>query len=182
VVSPAVVARALELDPDLGRHGPRVLLLTLGSLMPAIALHPKAQRMRDAIRLIATEPSIRWIDCQSRKDVMNFWNFDPVGGIGLDLGAERHNPLVWPVRFRDLLSPQYYQRLRANFLRLHFQFIMAGDLRSTYDYFMLTCGPLPVEDWVVRGREALNEFDADAGYVATDGSAKHRQPADLSEA
>jgi hypothetical protein len=72
--------------------------------------------------------------------------------------------------------------LRANFLRLHFQFIMAGDLRSTYDYFMLTCGPLPIEDWVVRGREALSEFDADAAYVATNGSAKHRQPADLSEA
>jgi hypothetical protein len=181
VVSPAVVARALTLDPDLGRHGPRVVLLTLGSLMPAIALHPKAQRMRDAIRQIATEPSIRWIDCQSRKDVMNFWNFDPVGGIGLDLGAERHNPLVWPVRFRDLLSPQYYQRLRANFLRLHFQFIMAGDLRSAYDYFMLTCGPLPVEDWVVRGREALSEFDADAAHVGN-GSAKHREVVDLSEA
>jgi hypothetical protein len=181
VVSPAVVARALTLDPELGRHGPRIVLLTLGSLMPAIALHPKARRMRDAIRRIATEQSIRWIDCQSRKDVMNFWNFDPVGGIGLALGAERHNPLVWPVRFRDLLSPQYYQRLRANFLRLHFQFIMAGDLRSTYDYFMLTCGPLPVEDWVVRGREALTEFDADAAYVGN-GSAKHQEVVDLSEA
>ena len=39
VTAPAVVARALELDPELGRHGPRVVLLTPGSLMPGIGLH-----------------------------------------------------------------------------------------------------------------------------------------------
>ena len=42
----AIMARALELDPDLGRSGPRLVLLTLGSVMPAVALHPAAQRMR----------------------------------------------------------------------------------------------------------------------------------------
>ena len=39
VTAPAVMARALELDPELGRHGPRVVLLTPGSLMPGIGLH-----------------------------------------------------------------------------------------------------------------------------------------------
>lgn len=162
--APSIVARALALDPDLGRHGPRVVLLTLGSLMPAFALHPRGGRLREVIRRLATEPSIRWIDCQSRKDIMNFFEFDPVAGVGLDVGAERHNPLVWLIRFRDIVSAQYYERLRTNFLRLHFQFIMSGDLRAFYDYFMLTCGPLPVEEWATRGREALTEFSSDGAY------------------
>ena len=46
VTAPAVVARALELDPDVGRHGPAVILLTLGSIMPAAAVHPKARKLR----------------------------------------------------------------------------------------------------------------------------------------
>ena len=65
--APAVLSRALALDPDLGRRGPRVVLVTLGSVMPGIALHPKAQRMRDIVRRIAVEPSVQWIDCQSRR-------------------------------------------------------------------------------------------------------------------
>src|SRR6516225_4491750 len=38
----AVVARALERDPDIGRRGPPLILLTLGSIAPGAALHPKA--------------------------------------------------------------------------------------------------------------------------------------------
>jgi hypothetical protein len=28
-------------------------------------------------------------------------------------------------------------------MRLHYQFVMANELRSTYDYFMMVCGPIP---------------------------------------
>src|SRR5262249_58608875 len=32
-----MAARALELDPDLGRQGPRILVLTIGSITPAVS-------------------------------------------------------------------------------------------------------------------------------------------------
>src|SRR5262249_43053061 len=94
-----MVARALELDPDLGRHGPQVVLMTLGAIAAAAAVHPHARKLRSAVRTLALEPTVRWIDCQSRKDVLNLWDFDPVAGIGVDVGAERCNPVVWQVRF-----------------------------------------------------------------------------------
>jgi hypothetical protein len=28
-------------------------------------------------------------------------------------------------------------------MRLHYQFVMANERRSTYDYFMMVCGPIP---------------------------------------
>jgi hypothetical protein len=177
---PAIVARALARGPDLGRRGPRIIALTLGSVMPAVALHPQAQQLRDIIRRIAVEPSILWIDVQSRKDAMNFWDFDPVAGIGVQVGAERCNPLIWKVRFRDMLSPEYYARLRANFFRLHYQFVMACDRRAAYDFFMLVCGPLPVTEWAQRGEAALGEFSADAAYV--DGALAALQPARTAQA
>ena len=82
-LAPAVVARALERDPEVGRRGPPIVLLTLGSIAPGAALHPKAVALRAVAARLAVEPSILWVDCQSRVDVMNFWDFDPVAGIGV---------------------------------------------------------------------------------------------------
>lgn len=165
VISPVVIARALELDPDLGRHGTRVELLTVGSLMPAFALHPAADRLRTAIRRTAVEPSIVWVDCQARKDVMNFWDFDPVEGVGIDVGTERCNPTVWSVRFRDMLSDEVYQKLRFSYFRMHYQFIMGNDLRASYDYYLLTCGPVALAHWAGGPDEVFHAFSQDSAYV-----------------
>jgi hypothetical protein len=164
-LAPAVVARALELDPEVGRHGPRVVLLTLGSIMPGAALHPAATHLRSVIRRIAVEPSVLWIDCQSRKDVLNFWDFDPVAGVGVKVGAERCNPTVWQVRFRDMLSAEFYNRLRWNFFRMHYQFIMGNDMRSPYDYLMLLMSPLPVDEWAKRRWDAVQSFGPDGTFT-----------------
>jgi pimeloyl-ACP methyl ester carboxylesterase len=160
-----MVARALELDPDLGRRGPRVVALTIGSIASAVALHPRALKMRKVIRRLAIEPSIDWVDCQSRKDAMNLWGVDPVAGVGIQLGPERRNPLVWQVRFRDMLHAQFYGRLRWKFFRLHFQYIMANQMRAPYDFFMLIGSPVPITEWAKRQREIIAEFSADGKYL-----------------
>ena len=156
------MARALERAPELGRRGPPIVLLTLGSIMPGAALHPKATQLRSVVARLAVEPSIAWIDCQSRKDVMNFWDFDPVAGIGVAAGEARCNPLVWKLRFREMLSPEFYKRLRLNFYRMHYQFIMANDRRAPYDYFMLMCGPLAVATWARSYGAVMAAFAEDA--------------------
>jgi len=164
VLAPAIVARALARDPELGRHGPKIVLMTLGSIMPAVAMHPSATVMRDMVRRIAVEPSIVWIDCQSRKDIMNFWDFDPVAGIGIEAGAEHCNPTTWQVRFKDMVSPEFYRRLRTNFFRLHYQFILGSDRRAVYDYVMLTCGPAPIVEWAKHPHETLTSFAEDGTF------------------
>ncbi len=165
-LAPAVMVRALELDPEVGRRGPPVVLLTLGSIAPGAALHPRAEKLRALFARLAVEPSVRWIDCQTRLDVMNFWDFDPVEGIGVQAGPQRCNPLVWNLRLRDMLADDFVNRNRINFFRLHYQFIMANDHRAAYDYFMLVCGPLPVATWATRKRAALAAFAEDATLSA----------------
>ena len=66
-----IMARALTLDPNLGRHRPRVVLLTLGGNLPIVGFHKVAQDFRAHLARLAVETSIDWVDCQSRKDVMN---------------------------------------------------------------------------------------------------------------
>jgi hypothetical protein len=42
-----------------------------------------------------------------------------------------------------MLTTRTYWRYRLRFMRLHYQFVMANERRSTYDYFMMVCGLIP---------------------------------------
>jgi hypothetical protein len=150
-----ILARALKLDPALGRHGPRVVLLTIGGNFPIVGFHAVSQDFRDHLRLLAVEPSIDWIDCQSRKDVMNFYPFDPVEGHGIEVGPLRRNPTIVPIRFREIIKPEHYNLFRWKFFRVHFQFVMANELPHAYDFFMIVCGPIPLSERMARPEAAL---------------------------
>ena len=150
-----ILARALKLDPDLARHGPRVVLLTIGGNFPIVGFHAVSEDFRDHLRLLAIEPSIDWIDCQSRKDVMNFYPFDPIGGHGIDVGSARRNPTIVPVRFREIIRLEHYDLFRWKFFRVHFQFVMANERPHAYDFFMIVCGPIGLRQRMARPQAAL---------------------------
>ena len=157
-----ILARALKLDPSLGRHGPRIVLLTIGGNFPIVGFHATSKDFRDHLRLLAVEPSIDWIDCQSRKDVMNFYPFDPIAGHGIDVGPARRNPTIVPVRFREIIKPEHYNVFRWKFFRVHFQFVMANERPHAYDFFMIVCGPIPLRDRMALPEAALAVATGDA--------------------
>jgi hypothetical protein len=150
-----IMARALKLDPALGRHGPRIVLLTIGGNFPIVGFHAAAQDFRDHLRQLAIEPSIDWIDCQARKDVMSFFLFDPITSHGIDVGALRRNPTIVPVRFREIIKPENYNLFRWKFFRVHFQFVMANEEPYAYDFFMIVCGPIPLRERMAQPEAAL---------------------------
>jgi pimeloyl-ACP methyl ester carboxylesterase len=157
-----ILARALKLDPSLGRHGRRVLLLTLGGNYPIVGFHKCAQYFRDHLRELAVEPSVAWIECQARKDVMNFFKLDPIESHGIDVGEERCNPTIIPVRFREVIRPEHYNLWRWQFFRVHFQFVMANERPHAYDFFMIVCGPVPLRERMSQPVAALALATGDA--------------------
>ena len=171
-----ILARALEMDADLGRHGPRVVLLTLGGNLPIVGFLPVSAPFREHLRRLSLEPSIDWIDCQSRKDVMNFHPFDPIAGHGIETGAGRRNPTIVPVRFRDIVDPAHYNRFRWQFFRVHFQFVMANDRPHAYDFFMIVCGPLPLRQRVDDPTAALAAVMAERQNTAQPAAGLEQQP------
>ncbi|MBU6464729.1 MAG: hypothetical protein KGK01_14110 [Bradyrhizobium sp.] len=150
-----ILTRALKFDPDIGRYGPRIALLTIGGNLPIVGFNAAAQDFRDHLRRLAVEPSIDWIDCQARKDVMNFYPFDVITGHGIDVGASRRNPRIVSVRFRDIIEPAHYNRFRWQFFRVHFQFVMANERPHPYDFFMIACGPVPLRERMARPEAAV---------------------------
>jgi hypothetical protein len=157
-----ILARALKRDPTLGRHGPRIVLLTLGGNYPIVGFHKAAQDFRDHLRELAVEPSIDWIECQARKDVMNFFQLDPIESHGIDVGSRRRNPTIIPVRFREIIDPKHYKLFRWQFFRVHFQFVMANERPHAYDFFMIVCGPLRLRERMSHPEVALTIATGDA--------------------
>jgi pimeloyl-ACP methyl ester carboxylesterase len=161
-----ILARAIARDPALGLHGPRIVLLTLGGNYPIVGYHKAAQFFRDHLRTLATEPSIDWIDCQARKDVMNFFDLDPLESHGIDVGDARRNPTIVAIRFRDMIRPEHYNQFRWRFFRVHFQFVMANEVPHAYEFFMIVCGPVPLRERIARPDAALAIATGDAAARA----------------
>lgn len=159
-----VMAKALKRDPDVGRHGPIISVITVGSIMPTLAMHPAAAKLRDTIVTMATERTVLWADCQSREDFMNFWQFDPVTGIGADAGERRCNPRIWQVPIQQMIAPEIFAKVQFNYWRMHYQYIMSNDRRAAYDYYMFICGPAPFTDWAAQDGSACDAFAPDASY------------------
>jgi hypothetical protein len=90
--------------------------------------------LRDKVRRIAAEPSIVWAEYQAQDDVINFYKFDPLRLRRADGIHQPGGPWIRRVRMHDMLGETTLRRLRLRFVRLHYQFVMANERRSLYDY------------------------------------------------
>jgi pimeloyl-ACP methyl ester carboxylesterase len=155
-VAVEIAARALALDPDLGRRGPALALLMIGSCLPVVGFVRTADRLRRHIARLATEPSIQWVEYQAPQDVLNAFGFDPVRDLDLDLGgAVRVNPDIRSARFKETILPSTYRKMRWNFFRMHFHFLMPNDIPGEYDYPMIVCGPVSLADRIAEPAAAV---------------------------
>lgn len=156
VIAVQLTARLLTRNPEIGECGPALNLLTIGGELPLSATERKAEPLRRDIARLATARSLLWVDYQAPQDPLNASGFDPVRDLGLELGGESQvNPAIRSPRFKDLLSPKTYRRIRYNFFRVHFQFLMANELAGEYDYFAITCGPVRLKDRIADPCAAL---------------------------
>jgi hypothetical protein len=185
MVAVDVLARAFDRDPTLGRHGPKLNLLTVGATIPKLALHPRGAWLRESVRRLAAEPSLTWAEYQARDDFISFHKFDPVklrrlpsppqAGKGQSIcppalaGESREGgdgPIIRRVQIHQMLSAPTLRRLRFSYMRLHYQFVMANERRAAYDYFMLMCGPAPFRRNVTQPNGPADLYGADGAYAA----------------
>jgi hypothetical protein len=159
------LARAFDRDPALGHHGPKLALLTIGAVIPKIALHPRGGWLREKAQRLAVEPSLTWAEYQARDDFISFYRVDPVKLVAI---GDRYRPqglVIGRVQIFRMLSEENWRRFRYNYMRLHYQFVMANERRTAYDYFMLMCGPAPFRQTVTVADGPAALYGADGSYA-----------------
>lgn len=139
----SALALALAKFPRLGAHGTPVSLLTLGSSLPVLVMIPQAQVFRERLQALAGAGQIFWVDFNQTTDWTCWSHPDLLAMAGMDAppGAPPR-PLPRSPRIHTLFTAQRYEELKRDRLRLHFQYLMAGEQAGEYDFFAMTCGPV----------------------------------------
>lgn len=167
VLAVDLLDRALTLDPALGTRQTAVTFLTIGSSVLKIGVHNGAGRFRAAVARVARSRGIFWGDYQARVDIMNFYNIDPMAWMAL---PPENGPVIRLVEIGRMLEHATYRRIRLRFYRLHCQFVSGNDKRASYDYFMLTCGPVSARSQTLAPDGAVSMIGEDGALVGSPAS------------
>jgi hypothetical protein len=129
-----------------------VHLLTLGSGLLQVALHPKASRFGEMAKQLLGNGT-HWLDVQSLIDPINFLysNLDQKYGVE----APNYRELI--IRMRHLLSDATYRRIKYNLFRVHRQFVLPVEMKQRYSFHKIISCPTPFSAIIQAG--GLPEFD-----------------------
>jgi hypothetical protein len=163
-LSLVVIDRALQLDPQLRTGSKRLHIVSTGSSLLKVALHPAAGWLREAVGRVANTPSVYWVEYQALVDIINVYKVDPLVALGLPSVGK---PIVKIFRIRLMVQEHTYRRFHLNFLRIHRQAVMGNERRYFYDYYMLCCGPIALAARVAYPDEVVAAFAADGALNST---------------
>ncbi|WP_244487598.1 MULTISPECIES: hypothetical protein [unclassified Aureimonas] len=135
-----VLGAVLEADPGALR-GRRVVFLTLGGAILQSALLRSAKTLRAHVGRIARAPEIDWIEIQCLNDVVHFYRSNVVAACG---HRDAPSARIVFIRVKQMLTAEHYRRIRRDALRVHRQYVLGSDKRSSYDFALVTTGPAPV--------------------------------------
>jgi hypothetical protein len=136
----SLLARTLARDPALARRT-RVALLTLGGSIPMLAWQPEAAWFRQEIAALSGNSDIDWLDFTTAQDGATFAMLDPVALLDLPQAADGPRPKVLSTKLFEMFSPAAFARIRRDWRRVHFQYLMAFEKPGDYDYFAMVAGP-----------------------------------------
>ncbi len=147
ILTVPLVAELLKREPMLGMNGPKFGLVSLGNCLPLVSLLPGSGKLRDDLKTVATAPGVRWLDFSARRDGASVTQVDPleVSGISRPAGIPVR-PQQFPVRIVKMFPADVYSVIKKDIFRIHFQYIMAGELLTDYDFFAITAGPLSLAE------------------------------------
>lgn len=132
-----VAARALEQTGGKGRFS----FLTLGQAIAMTPTEAVAKQFRKDLLTIAISEQVDWIDVTSAIDGSCIALSDPLAlsRVTRPPGV-RIQPKLVSARFNHTFTRATHAAIRRDFLRTHFQYLMATELAGDYDYFLITAG------------------------------------------
>ena len=76
----------------------------------------------------------------ARADPLCFQQVNPAEAEGVSL-LNKNVPYRFVVKPYNMFDTEKYQTLKRNKMRIHFQYLMAADNKTDFDYFEIVTGP-----------------------------------------
>jgi hypothetical protein len=161
VLQPVIVDRAFWALPEFGKDGRSVSLLSLGSLLLAVGLHPEASWVVGPVSRIARDRWVYWAEYQAKQDVMSFPGSNPV----TELIGEHGKPVLQDISFKDMIVTDTKRQFPQIVFGNHRQFVRANSKRYFYDFFMVCCGPFTLSMRVEHPELMVKVFYPDGRLI-----------------
>lgn len=115
-------------------------VLSLGQSLSMVPCWPNTEHYRSKLRTISNMP-INWHDFTSVVDgpccpLVNIYQHAQVQHDNDAPGL----PKTLSARFHTMFSPETYKAIKKDRFRVHFQYLMATEKPTEYDYFLITAG------------------------------------------
>jgi hypothetical protein len=123
----------------------RLHLLTLGQCIPLLSFLPSATTFRNDLQTVSDNAYLPWTDISAPPDPLCFFQQNPLTASGIP-NAHADRVRCLNARIFPMFTPKTYRRIRLNKIRLHFQYLMASERPSPYDFFQITAGPAPLTE------------------------------------
>lgn len=144
MVALCLVARLLEDNPEADWR--QFHFVTLGQCIPYLGVMREARAFRKDVATVSRAADMAWTDFTAPPDPLCFYKINPAVACEVE-GAPEDRPKQLVVRIFRMFSAGSYARIRKDKLRIHFQYLMASELPSDYDYFRITSGPRSMHEY-----------------------------------
>ena len=156
----AVVDRAFWHLKEYEKSGRQICMLSTGSLLLAIALHPEGSWLIGPVSRITRDKMIYWAEYQAQEDVISFAGVNPatvlVGG--------HSKPSLQQVKIKNMIKIEK-QFLPEAAYQYHRQLVRANSRKYFYDFFMICCGPFALPTRIEDPELMITAFYADGRLV-----------------
>lgn len=145
----SVAASWLALGAGGAARSSKVKLMLIGSATPLLGVIPEAGWFRAQVAAVGAS-DMPWIDYTAPADPLCYALVNPFTALGLT-APTRRSYKIKSARFDKMFDASEYRKIRYDFFRIHFQYLVATARAVENDYFTLTAGPHPlVVDATVR--------------------------------
>ena len=137
------------LDAHSAGAAPPIKLLTLANVIPMVTLVRPTHHVLRPLQAVAARP-LPWLDYTSPHDPLCYALVDcvAVANAAPPAGSPRVRYRPRSARLDKMFDPATYAQLKKDPFRMHFQYLMASERPVDNDFFTLTAGPWPLEQWM----------------------------------
>lgn len=138
IISIPLLAYLIEHAPTSLNN--KLCLVTMGQCIPYLSYIPSAKHFRKDLQTVVDSTRFSWIDFGARADPLCFDEVSPAIADGVRTGLA-NRPIRHTIKPYNMFSEEKYKELKKNKLKLHFQYLMAADIATSYDFFEIIAYP-----------------------------------------
>lgn len=117
----------------------KLSVMTMGQCIPYLSYAPAAAHYRRLLEIFANNKHYPWYDMGARADPLCFQQVNPARAEGIHL-ENANVPYSFVVKPYNMFETAKYNALKRNKMRIHFQYLMAADMKTDFDYFEIVTG------------------------------------------